>query len=68
MSYVERRGVRDCEICGFPHVHYDPARRYRAIVVASEPLSHEEWRDIPDRSLYCLGEDLLLEVDSIGPI
>jgi glutamine amidotransferase len=43
LYYTERDGVYDCEICGFPHVHQDANRSYRALVVASEPITHETW-------------------------
>ena len=52
LYHVERHGVYDCEICGFPHIHHNPNRDYRAIVVASEPLTHETWVEIPNRSLW----------------
>ena len=57
LQFVERDGVHDCEICGFPHVHHDPRTNYRAIVLASEPISHEPWSPIPDRSVYEVGAD-----------
>jgi predicted glutamine amidotransferase len=62
---LERHGVRDCEICGFPHVHHDPRHSYRAVVVASEPLTHEEWRALPDRTFFHIGPDLLFETEPL---
>lgn len=56
LYHVQRDGVYDCEICGFPHIHHDPNRDYRAVVVASEPLTHEAWTEIPDRSLWIVEE------------
>jgi predicted glutamine amidotransferase len=64
---VERRGVRDCEVCGFPHVHHDPRHDYRAVVVASEPITHERWRELPDRSIFRIGADLDLSVQPLDP-
>ena len=61
LYYVEREGVHDCEICGFPHIHHDPHRRYRAVVVASEPISHEDWREVPERSVYRVNQNFRLE-------
>jgi predicted glutamine amidotransferase len=52
LSWVHRDRVLDCEICGFPHVHHDPHTDYRAVVVASEPLTHERWCDVPERSVF----------------
>lgn len=52
LYFVGRKGVYDCEICGFPHIHHDPNAEYRATVVASEPVTHEQWTEIPNRSIW----------------
>ncbi len=55
LHLVERRGVHDCEICGIPHVQNDPAVPvYRAVVIASEPVTHEPWREIPNQSVIAV--------------
>jgi predicted glutamine amidotransferase len=59
---VERDGVHDCEICGFPHVHHEQGRRYQAVVIASEPISHECWQEIPEASVYRVNERFQLEI------
>ncbi len=52
LYWVERLGVHDCEICGTPHIHHEGADDYRAVVVASEPITDEPWRPLPeDRSM-----------------
>ena len=51
---VIRDGVRDCEICGTPHIEHDPSARYRAVVMASEPISHEEWEQVPECHLVAV--------------
>ena len=61
LYYVERQGVHDCEICGFPHIHHDPHRRYRAVIVASEPISREDWCEVPEGSVYRVTEHFKLE-------
>ncbi len=65
LHYLERDGVYDCEICGFPHVHHDPKRFYKAVVVASEPITHETWSEMPDGSIYRVGADLGLTVEAL---
>jgi len=65
LHYVVRDGVHDCEICGFPHVHHDPHRDYRALVVASEPISHEVWHEVPDGSSWCVTEDFRIEISGL---
>ncbi len=52
LCHVQRDGIYDCEICGFPHIHHERKTRYRAFVVASEPLTHEKWLEVPDRSIW----------------
>jgi glutamine amidotransferase len=51
LYFVERRGIHDCEICGIPHVRHQRGTPYRALVVASEPISHEAWQEIPNHSI-----------------
>ncbi|MCP4203425.1 MAG: class II glutamine amidotransferase [bacterium] len=58
LHLLERDGVRDCEICGIPHVHQEGEARYRATVVASEPISQEDWREVPDGSVVAVGAGL----------
>jgi glutamine amidotransferase len=62
---VVRDGIRDCEICGIPHVHHDSLKRYRAVVLASEPISHEDWQEIPDGSVVGVTEDLEYDISPL---
>lgn len=52
LFFVHRDGVHDCEICGFPHIRHDPDSDYRAVVVASEPLTQEDWIEVPNNSIW----------------
>lgn len=63
LHYVERSGVHDCEICGFPHIRHDPRHSYRAVVIASEPISHEPWREVPDHSVFTVSLEMTLQID-----
>jgi glutamine amidotransferase len=65
LHYLCRDGIRDCEICGFPHVHHDPSTRYRAVVVDSEPITHEPWCEMQERSLYEIGPDARIRIESL---
>jgi glutamine amidotransferase len=67
LRYVERRSVLDCEICGFPHIHHDAHRDYRAFLVASEPISHETWHEVPEGSVYRVNEDFRIELTELAP-
>jgi glutamine amidotransferase len=51
LFFVEREGVHDCEICGIPHVRHQTGTDYRALDLASEPISHEDWREIPNQTI-----------------
>lgn len=62
---TERRGVYDCEICGFPHIHHSPDREHRAVVVASEPITHERWQEIPERSLWRIGPEATIAIEPL---
>lgn len=65
LFYVERLGVHDCEICGFPHIWHDPRRDYRATVVASEPISHEAWTEVPEGSIFSIAPDMSLHIEPL---
>ena len=62
---VERIGVHDCEICGIPHVHHQQGQRYRAVVVASEPISDEPWQAIPQGHLVSVDAESRLNTFAI---
>lgn len=68
LVHVKRSGILDCEICGFPHVHHHRGAAYMAAVVASEPISHEDWREVPDRTLYQLNDSYDLDVEPIEAV
>lgn len=61
---LERDGVHDCEICGIPHVEHDENRRYRAVVIASEPITHESWQEVENETVVSVDESL--DVGQIG--
>ena len=58
---VQRNDVHDCEICGIPHIHHSPRKQYRAVVLASEPLSEESWQTVPEESILTIDEGLQVE-------
>ena len=57
LHYVERPGIYDCQICGFPHIHHSPEIKYWAAIVASEPITDEAWLEMPDRSIWSIDPD-----------
>jgi glutamine amidotransferase len=68
LFWVARDGVHDCEICGIPHIDHAPGAAYRAAVVASEPISHEPWQELPDRSVLLITPDAHARVTPIATI
>lgn len=65
LYFVERSGVHDCEICGFPHIRHDSRRNYQAVVVASEPISHESWREVPERSVFTITPKMTMQIEPL---
>lgn len=66
---VDRVGIHDCEICGIPHVTHNPDVRYQAVIVASEPLSHEKWQEVPDGTVLSITENMtvhMLPMEAVG--
>jgi predicted glutamine amidotransferase len=53
-----REGIHDCEICGIPHIHHSPGTPYRAVAIASEPITHEHWDEVPDGSIVAVGPEI----------
>ena len=58
LYWLKREGIHDCEICGIPHVRHESHTAYRAVVIASEPITHEDWREVPDHSVLTIDETI----------
>ena len=66
LHWLERVGVHDCEICGVPHIDHDRQSEYRAVVLASEPITSETWVPVPEGSLVAVGTDFETRIVPIG--
>ena len=64
--YLEREAILPCEICGKSHVHHDPKQDYRAVELASEPITDEDWRAVPDGTVFAVDPDLRLRIEALG--
>jgi len=62
LHYVERQGVHDCEICGFPHIRHGKQHSYRAVVIASEPITHEPWHEVPEGCVFSVTATMALQI------
>ena len=63
---LERDGIVPCEICGETHVHHNPQQPYRAVEIASEPITREPWRQIPNGTVFTVDPDLRLRIEPMG--
>jgi glutamine amidotransferase len=50
LFWTFRRGVPDCAVCGISHCPTANAD-YQAVVVASEPITDEDWIEVPEGSV-----------------
>ncbi|UCH25799.1 MAG: class II glutamine amidotransferase [Trueperaceae bacterium] len=62
LYWLVREGIHDCEICGIPHVHHQPGVDYRAVVLASEPITHESWHEVPEGGVLAVDHTVHAEV------
>jgi len=67
LYWTRRHAVPDCAVCGESHCP-GVGDGYRAVVIASEPITDEDWREVPegtivgaDRRGEVLTRDLLVE-------
>jgi glutamine amidotransferase len=50
LYWTYRKGIRDCAVCGTSHCP-SADDHYRSVVVASEPLTDENWIEVPEASV-----------------
>lgn len=62
--YVERDGVHRCGACGELHPDPEPDG-YRAVLLASERITGEDWREVPEGSVFHVDEDVRLRVEPL---
>lgn len=66
--YLEREGLMHCDICGQTHVHHNPKQAYRAAEIASEPITGEAWRHMPNGTVFTVDPDFKLRIEPMGPL
>lgn len=62
--YVERVGVHRCRVCGEKHPDPEPDG-YRAVVVASERITDEEWTEVPESSVFYVDDEMRLRAEPL---
>jgi glutamine amidotransferase len=65
--YLERDGIERCEICGQSHIHHNPKQHYRAVEIASEPITSEQWLQVPNGTVFAVDPDFRLHIEPFGP-
>ncbi len=63
--HLEREQAYTCDICGRTHVHHQVGTDYRAVEIASEPVSDDAWKQLPDGVVYSVNEDYYLLIESL---
>lgn len=61
LHILERVGVHDCEICGIPHIRHEENATYRAAVVASEPITDEDWQNVANKTFVRVTPEFRIE-------
>lgn len=51
LYWTFRRGENDCSVCGLSHCP-DAGPDYRAVLIASEPITDEDWSEIPEATVF----------------
>ena len=59
LYWTERRGIRDCNVCGLLHCP-EAAGDYQATVIASEPITDEPWTEVQEGSIVAIDEEARL--------
>jgi glutamine amidotransferase len=65
--YLERDGLVHCKICGETHVHHSPKQHYRAVEIASEPITDERWLQVPNGTVFAVDPDFGLHIVPFSP-
>ncbi|MFB6351670.1 MAG: class II glutamine amidotransferase [Bradymonadaceae bacterium] len=55
--YLERSGTKHCPVCGKTHDTSGTTEDYRAVVLASERLTDEDWKPVPKDSAFYVDEE-----------
>ena len=67
LYHLHRDHLHTCTICGKTHVHHDPKQDYRAIEVASEPVTFDEvWTEVPNGVVYSISPEIEMEMQALS--
>ncbi len=66
LHYAERTGRTACPVCGQAHAAA-AAADYRALVIASEPITDDPWPEVPERSVFEVTPEIHLRSLPLDP-
>jgi len=64
LHFLERDRASVCSLCGESHTVMTAGEPYRCVLLATEPLSGENWAEVPEGQVVFVDPDLAV---SIGP-
>jgi predicted glutamine amidotransferase len=63
---LRRDKVFICPICSMSHVHHEAQNSYRAIEIASEPITKDDdWVSVPNETIFGVTEDYALKMEPL---
>lgn len=67
LVHLRRDHLHVCLVCGQTHVKHKPSAEYRAIEVASEPVTQDEtWIEVPNGTVFAATENYSLDIRPMG--
>ncbi len=63
--HLSRDQVYLCKICGKTHTHHRKGTDYRAVEVASEPITDDAWETFEDGVVFSIDEDCRLTTEPL---
>ncbi|MFH1680322.1 MAG: hypothetical protein ABIH26_06710, partial [Candidatus Eisenbacteria bacterium] len=63
---LERDRAAVCTVCGESHTVMTAGEPYRCVIFATEPLSGEEWAEVPEESVALVDPDLGMTTTAIA--
>ena len=67
LYHLRRDHLHICSVCGKTHVRHDAGTPYRAVEVASEPVTRDEvWTEVPNGVVFQATADFQLEMQPLA--
>jgi predicted glutamine amidotransferase len=62
---LKREHILKCKFCGKIHSQHKAGVHYKAVEIASEPITDENWCEVPDKTIYEMDEDYYLNMQNL---